>query len=173
MALRRSVPASSFTRRGITLLEMLIVVVLISLLAAITFPSVTSGLDSIRLRSASDNAAAFLAQAATRADRRQEPVEITLSKATNTLSMRSLRPGLEKEVTLPDGISLVSVLPEPEGDTQEERSFLLLPGAAFPRITLVLGNRRGQKRAVQLDPVTGVPVVGPPESVPGEGAPQS
>jgi len=39
-------------RRGVTLLEMLIVVALIGLLAGITFPAVTSGIDSLRLNSA-------------------------------------------------------------------------------------------------------------------------
>ena len=62
---------------------MLIVVTLIALVAGLSYPSVASGLDSLRLRSASDAIVAFLNTALDRADRRQQAVEIRISPREN------------------------------------------------------------------------------------------
>ena len=40
--------------RGVTLLEMLIVVALMGLIAGLSYPSVAAGLDTLRMRTASD-----------------------------------------------------------------------------------------------------------------------
>ena len=45
---------------GITLIEMIIVLAIVGMVIAIAFPSVTSGLDSVRLSSASDSIVSFL-----------------------------------------------------------------------------------------------------------------
>ena len=47
------------------------VVALVGMVAAIAFPSVTSGLDSVRLSSASDSIVSFLNAGLNRAERRQ------------------------------------------------------------------------------------------------------
>ena len=62
--------------QGVTIVEMLIVVTIIGLIAGISFPAVTSGIDSLRLASASDSLASFLNGAMNRAERRQDVVEI-------------------------------------------------------------------------------------------------
>ena len=65
-------------QRGVTLLEMLIVVTIVALLAALTYPGVTSGLESIRLRTAGDSVSSFLSAAMDRVERTQQPVEIVV-----------------------------------------------------------------------------------------------
>jgi hypothetical protein len=70
-----------------------------------------------------------------------------------------LRPDSERELVLPDGISIRAVLPEPPGFEQPVRSYFLLPGAAFPRIAIVIGNRKGNRKVIRLDPITGAPSV--------------
>ncbi len=54
------------------------VVAIIGLIAAISFPAVGAGLESIRLVSAADSIVAFLNSGLNRAERRQHPVEITV-----------------------------------------------------------------------------------------------
>ena len=144
---------------GVTLMELLMVVAIIGLLAGLTYPTASAGMDSLKLRTAGDHVAAFLYQAVGKADRRQEPVEIVFQKAEGVITSRGLRPDSERELVLPDGISIMAVLPEPPGFEQPVRSYFLLPGAAFPRIAIVIGNRKGNKKVIRLDPITGAPSV--------------
>ena len=47
-------------RAGVTLIEMLVVVALISLMVGISFPAITSGIDSLRLNAATNGIVSFL-----------------------------------------------------------------------------------------------------------------
>lgn len=154
-------------RRGITILEMLIVVMLVSLLAGLTYPSVTSGLDALRLRSAADGAAALLAQAMARVERTQAPLELVIDRAAGLLVVRDPAGRFHLEQRLEPGISVVAVLPPLAGAGEETARVLLLePGAPFPGVGIVFGNARGQRRIARIDPLTAAAVVeAAPESV--------
>jgi prepilin-type N-terminal cleavage/methylation domain-containing protein len=142
---------------GITLIEMMIVVTIIALIAGVSYPSITSGLDSLRLRSASNSIMSLLNTALDRADRRQQAVEILISPKENAITARSVDPGFNHRVDLQDGIHITSVLPAAEVDPAEMRRFLLYPGGTVPRIAIEIANSSGRKRLVSIDPVTGVP----------------
>lgn len=149
---------------GVTLLELVIVLGLIGLLAAISFPSVSTGLDALRLNSACDETASFLNAALDRAERRQQVVEVTISRSESTLTQRSTEPGFERTLTMPAGITILNVLPEQQGEGEEApRHVVLMPGGAIPRFGLELVNRRGIRRTVRVDPITGVPQVETPQ----------
>jgi prepilin-type N-terminal cleavage/methylation domain-containing protein len=135
---------------GVTLIEMLIVVMIISIIAGVSFPALTSGLASVRLSSASGSAASFLTAAMNRVERRELAAAIVIAPKENQVAVYTAASGDKPEKTLqmPQGVSI-------EGD--ETRRFLLQPGGAFPRITLVLRNEKGSRRSVRIDPATGVP----------------
>jgi prepilin-type N-terminal cleavage/methylation domain-containing protein len=143
---------------GVTLMEMLVVVMIIALLAGISVPAVSAGIDSVRLRSATDSISAFLNAAEVRAERRQEPIELIVSPQENAFELYSNEPGFNRELKLPDGISIEQVLP-PESDDQGPRRLILLPGGAIPSIGVQVANRHGSRRIVHLDPMTGYPRV--------------
>lgn len=150
------------SRRGVTLIEMLMVVTLLGLLVGISFPSVTAGIETLRLKSASDSIAAFLNAALNRAERRQEVMEVSVLKSERALVLRSSEPGFERRLELPEGVSILAVLPpapEPAGQPERPRRFILMPGGGLPRIGVEIENRRGARRVVSLDPITGVPRV--------------
>ncbi len=136
---------------------MMIVVTIIALIAGMSYPSITSGLDSLRLRSTSNSIISLLNTALDRADRRQQAVEILISPKENGITARSVDPGFNHRVDLQDGIHITSVLPAAEVDPAETRRFLLYPGGTVPRIAIELTNSSGRKRLVSIDPVTGVP----------------
>lgn len=145
----------------------MVVVMLISLMIGISYPAITSGIDSLRLRAATNGVVSFLDYGLSRAERRQQMVEITISKTDNSIEMRSSEPGFYRKLQMPDGVSIVRVLPQlPEqsaDDVNLKRDFLLYPGGTVPPFGLQLINRRNVQRVVRVDPITGVPHVEAPE----------
>jgi prepilin-type N-terminal cleavage/methylation domain-containing protein len=158
-------PTSSVgkTNSGVTLVELLVVVSLISLMIGISFPAITSGVDSLRLKAATNSVVSFFNTGLSRAERRQQVVEITISKTENALSMRSTEPGFTRRMELPEGVSIAQVLPELPQNPLAPRTFLLYPGGTVPHFGVTLVNRRNVERIVRVDPITGVPLVEQPE----------
>lgn len=162
-----SVGTTNRSRRGVTLVEMMVVVAIIALIAGISFPAVTSGIESMRLSQATRSVVQFLNAGLNRAERRQTVVEITISKGDNALWLRSTE-GWEKKLDLPEGVRIVDVLPNdiPSADADVARTFAIFPGGTTPKFGVKLANRRGTERLVSVDPITGVPRI----EVPGRGA---
>jgi prepilin-type N-terminal cleavage/methylation domain-containing protein len=144
--------------RGITLLEMVVVVSIIGLMVGISYPAISAGLDSIRMSTATGSVASFLNVAVTHAQRRQTGVELVISPKQGVLRQYSNEPGYMKEYKLPDGIFVEAVLPD-SGEQQDERRFMLMPGGTVPGISIQLANHRDGHRLIKLDPMTGYPRV--------------
>jgi type II secretory pathway pseudopilin PulG len=138
---------------------MMVVVAILGLVAGISFPAISAGLDSVRMVSASDSVAAFLNAAVTRAERRQQPVEVVISPRENLLALYTNEPGFVRQLKLPDGIFVEGVLPAVNEDPTGVRRFLFMPGGAVPGLGVQLANRRNGHRVVRLDPMTGFPRV--------------
>ncbi len=148
---------------GVTLIEMMVVVGLISLMIGIGYPSITSGVDTLRLSAATNGVVSFLDSGLTRAQRRQQLVEIDISKQDNLIEMRSSEPGFYRKLQLPEGVSIVQVLPQLPENPDQTRTFLLYPGGTVPPLGVQLINRRNVQRVVRVDAITGVPRVETPE----------
>jgi type II secretory pathway pseudopilin PulG len=137
---------------------MLVVVTIIGLLAGISYPSVAAGIDGVRMRSATDSVSAILNGAVDHAERRQQAVEIVLSVKDNTISLFSNEPGFRRQLKMPEGISIESLVPQIP-DEQGPRRVIVLPGGTAPGVGVQLVNRHGARRLVHLDPMTGFPRV--------------
>jgi type II secretory pathway pseudopilin PulG len=142
----------------------LIVVAIIGLMVGVLFPSASSGVDSLRLNEASNKLVNFFNDALNRAERREQAVEISISKVDRTLSIRSPDLG-EKKLSLPQGISIAAIFPEQEQTETPEppRRFMVYPGGTVPRVGVEIVNSRGAHRIVRVDPITGVPRIEVPE----------
>lgn len=150
------------SRAGITLIEMLLVLSIVSLLAGVGYPSMSRGIDSLRMRTATDSVAAFLNGAMARVERLQQPVEISFATGGRRLEMRGVQPRVVDTLQLPEGVSVADFVVVPPGAEPGLRFLVLEPGSPFPAAGLVLENRRGARRIVRIDPVAGVPVVEAP-----------
>jgi len=152
-------PGRRRNQRGVTLIELLIVVAIAGAMVSIVLPSFSNGLDNLRLSQAADSTASFLNAALNRVERRQQPMEISISARDNSIVLRSTDAGFTRKLDLPDGVRVEGTLPKSPNDTGELRRILLLPGATPPRVGVELANRRGQRRIVSVDPITGVPKI--------------
>jgi hypothetical protein len=141
---------------------MMVVVGLIALMVGISFPSITSGIDSMRMKAATNSVVSFLDTGLSHAERRQQAVEIVISKQNNSIQMQSAEPGFSRKLDIPEGVSIVQVLPPLPENPDAPREFFLYPGGTVPPLGVELVNRRNVHRVVQVDPITGVPHVEAP-----------
>ncbi|MFN7921852.1 MAG: prepilin-type N-terminal cleavage/methylation domain-containing protein [Bryobacteraceae bacterium] len=156
-------------KKGVTLIEMLMVVTLIALMAAVSYPSVTAGVDSLRINGAADSIASLINLSLARTERRQAGVEFTVLPAEQAVVMLPSDPSGAQRIEMPPGVVVEAVYPLVPGyDPRLPRRFFLLPGGAPPRITIVLLNGRGSRRIISVDPISGTPLIrrlGPGESM--------
>lgn len=136
---------------------------IIALLAAVTFPTASGGLDSLRLRTSAERVASLLNSALDRADRTQQVIEIRISMEDNAISARSSDMSLNRTLVVPAPVRIVSAgaelpnaaLEDRSENTAGQRRYLLYPGGSPPRISIELQTAEGRKRRVWVDPVTG------------------
>jgi type II secretory pathway pseudopilin PulG len=133
------------------------VVMIISVIVAISTPSVSAGIDAVRLATATSSVAAFLNAASTHAERRERPVELVIS--AKSLAYISTDPGSRHELNLPDGISMEPLSAVQSDDAEGDSRWLFMPGGAVPSVGIKLTNQHGGLRTVKLDPMTGFPRV--------------
>jgi prepilin-type N-terminal cleavage/methylation domain-containing protein len=142
---------------GVTLVEMIVVVAIIGLIAAVAFPSFSAGLDSVRLATATDNIVAFLNAGLIHADRRQAMVEVTVSMPEKSIVLRSTDPTWSRSLHMEPGMTIVRVLPVlPNGIEETVRTFFIYPAGNIPAIGIEIANERGKHRIVRVDPINGV-----------------
>jgi prepilin-type N-terminal cleavage/methylation domain-containing protein len=151
-------PTEEWSRRGVTLLEMLVVVGIVAILLGVSYPSIAASVDSVRLATAADSAAAFLNSALNRAEQRHQVLELTIGKRRNEMVLRSADPAFRRNLELPVGVKIAEVLPASFGN-EDERVFYLIPGGSAPRIGVALVNTRGARRTVRIDPITSAPEI--------------
>ena len=144
--------------RGITLLELLVVVALASLLIAVVFPSVGAGLRTLELRSSAQRLASAMRFARDQAIHRQRFFQLEIDREHRTISVLDLEKGERRSFELPASVEVEKVLPEDGGQPSPTRQFLFFPGGGSPPFQVVLGNQNRQV-TVSADPLTGFPKV--------------
>ncbi len=155
-------PSPSAPRRGVTLIEMVIVMTLLGLLVSVTYPSIASGFDSLRLNSAAESIASFMNAGMNHAERRRVPVMVEVSRDDNALRLSSPETDWTRKLEMPEGVAVQGVEPAPPAPPEYENRlfrFVLYPGGTPPRIVVTIENQRRARRIVRLDPVTGVPQI--------------
>ena len=135
---------------------MLIVMTLIALVAGLSYPSLSSGLETLRLRSASDAIVSLLNTSLERADRRQQAVEVQIWPREGVVIARSADAGFQRRIEIAQPVKITDILPH-VNTTDDMRRILLYPGGSAPRVAVELTTAQGRRRLVSIDPITGVP----------------
>ncbi len=138
---------------------MIVVVTIISLMAGLMYPSITSGLDGLKLNTTSDEIVAFLNGAIERANRKSVPIEVTVLRGENAIVVRSTEPNFMRRLDLPQGIALQKILPETSVDSIAPRVFVIYPGGTVPRVGVLISTSQGRRRVIRIDPITGSPMI--------------
>ena len=133
------------------------VVMIVSVIVAISGPNIAAGIDSVRLATTTSSVAAFLNAASTRAERRERPVELVI--AARSLQYLSTDAGSLHQFLVPEGITMRPIAALPSEDAAGVSRWLFMPGGAVPAVAIQLSNRHGGTRTVRLDPMTGYPRV--------------
>jgi hypothetical protein len=116
-------------------------------MAGLAYPSISAGLDGLRLRSAADGIAGFLNSALVRAERRQEVIEVAILPQENALTARSAGLVWVRRLDIPKPTTIAA--------PAEARRLLLYPGGTVPRMAIDLVNPSGRHRTISIDPVNG------------------
>jgi prepilin-type N-terminal cleavage/methylation domain-containing protein len=153
----RAYSRRAFSQRGVTLLELLIVAALIALIAGLSYPSATAGIESMRLRSTADSISNFFSAAIDHAERREQVIEVWISPQDNVLVARSPDLGFQRRLEIPATFHISSIQPAAEVAEGSARRFLMYPGGTVPRIGVEIATQSGRKRLVSIDPLSGMP----------------
>ncbi len=137
------------TERGITLIELLVTITIVALMVSISYPTMTRGLDGIRLKTAVDRAGTFFNAARQAANRRQEPVQFTVDPERNQLTTLSADGDWEDRLVL-DESTEVAFPPKIQ-------SLILYPGDPPPEFRLFLKTHDGSGAGLKVNVFTGVP----------------
>jgi prepilin-type N-terminal cleavage/methylation domain-containing protein len=145
---------------GVTLLELLVVVALASILLAVVFPSVGTGLSGLELSGAARRVAAAARFARDEAVRRRSTLQLEVDSASGTIAVADLErgPSNARRFELPTSVRIEQVLPEEPGSIGESRRFLFTPDGAAPEFQIVLANQRRQVTVIN-DALTGAATV--------------
>jgi type II secretory pathway pseudopilin PulG len=138
----------------------MIVMTIIALIAGLSYPSISSGLESLRLRAASDAIVALLNAAVDRADRSQQLVEVVISPKDNAVTARTADERFRRRIDVPEPVRILAVQPVlalPNTHPDDVRRFFIYPGGTVPRIGIEIGNGNGRRRLVRVDPISGFP----------------
>jgi prepilin-type N-terminal cleavage/methylation domain-containing protein len=139
-------------RRGVTLVELLIAVAIIAVVVSVSAPGLTTGRATVRLSSASGDAATFLTRTMNNVETREEAAAVVISPANNAIETFTAASGEKpaSELKMPQGISI-------EGE--EQKRIVMYPGGVIPRVSIVLRNEKGARRSIEIDPITAIPKI--------------
>ena len=144
----RESPGARRAHRGVTLVELVLVLAIMGLLAGLTAPRMTQWLDDWRLRVAAERIAQTLRAARSRAVYEQQPVMVELVAREHKLRVSQPDSGFRREFDLPAGIEWG----EEEGSYPSEVwRVLLRPSGAVEERTVWLRNRAGKTRRIHMD----------------------
>ncbi|HUG81194.1 MAG TPA: prepilin-type N-terminal cleavage/methylation domain-containing protein [Bryobacterales bacterium] len=144
----RSLRSQASPASGITLIELLVTLAIISLIVSIAYPSMTTGIDGIRLRTSVDNIATLFTEARNMSDRFQTPVQITVAPGEDRLHAATIDGVWQKIYELPDRVHIV--IPRDAG------TVVLFPGSPTPGLRILLEAEYGARTGLRFNIFTGV-----------------
>jgi type II secretory pathway pseudopilin PulG len=148
-------PPRHLEETGVTLLELVIVLVLLSLAVSLVAPRFGTWTDEWMLRSAAERVAQTVRYARTRAIYEQSYYVVEIDPRARLVRVLNPASSFSREFALPQGVKVE------DGENPPPRvvRLLLSPSGVVGERNLWLSNRRGSMFRVHVDFLTDVPVV--------------
>ena len=140
--------------RGVTLLELLVVMALASLLLALVFPAVGAGLGTLELRTSAQRLAAAAKFARDQAVYQHRLFQLVIDRDAGTVSVMDGEGNSRRSFAIPAGVRFEEILPADERTQSGLRRFVFFPDGGSVAFEIILGNQRRRIR-VSSDPLTG------------------
>jgi general secretion pathway protein H len=144
---------------GVTLLELLVVITILSLMAGLVVPRIGPWLDNWRLRSAAERIAQTVRYARTRALFEQHFYVVEILPEKNLVRILQPSSAFVREFALPEGIQVHTDVKEGASGAPEVIRFILPPSGEVEEKHLWLRNEQGQTIKVHFDFLAGSPGV--------------
>ena len=138
--------------KGFSLFELIVVLVLLSLVAAVVLPSFTTGMQGIRLNTAARDMVTKLKQARSRAIAEQKVFRVAFGSPEQEESTYSITDdyGVELEkIELPRGFKLIL-------DSEVEPVVSFYPNGRSSGFQLLIENQQEYRLAVEVDRISGL-----------------
>jgi len=141
--------------RGFTLLELLMVVLVLALVLAVSYPSLSRGSSSIRLRTTGRDVLNTLRYAREKAVTEQTGMRVTMDREKQTLILSDDLGDGRRTYALPDDVKIHRIALGGEEVPEGPAAIRFLPNGSSDRIELLLRSDTGSTLRIISDPITG------------------
>jgi prepilin-type N-terminal cleavage/methylation domain-containing protein len=144
---------------GMTLLELVVVITILSLMAGLVAPHMGPWLDTWKLRSAAERVAQTFRYTRARALFEQHFYVVEILPQQRLVRILQPDSAVVREFSLPDGIQIEAADAQGRGRTPEVVSFIFPPSGEVEEKNLWLRNSQGRAVKIHLDFLLGGPGV--------------
>jgi general secretion pathway protein H len=157
--------AMNGSQKGFTLLEIIIVLLVITLILAVSYPSLSRGTAAISLRTTGRDILNTFRYAREKAVTRQSGMLVTVDRENQKLRLTDDLGEGNREYLLPDNVRIQSVLLGGAETDESSVTVRFLPNGSSDTVEILLQSRNGSFLRVFSDPISGGACIRPGEGV--------
>jgi len=152
------------SQKGFTLLEIIVTLVVIALVIAVSYPSLSHATAMLSLRTTSRDILNTLRYAREKAVTEQTGVYVTVDQANQVLRLTNILGEGNRQYLLPDTVRIRSVMVDGVESAEGSSTVHFLPNGSSDRVEILIESRTGSYLRIVSDPITGgasiLPVTG-------------
>jgi type II secretion system protein H len=141
--------------QGITLLELLVVIALISILSALVYPSFGNALSNLRLRGEARRLVSACRLAKWEAIAKRRPYRVVADLQKNQFMVADASEQVTKELDLSPGIRIFQAQKISENGPADANEFYFFPNGTAETGSITLRDDRGRNVRIAIDFLTG------------------
>ena len=129
------------------MIEVAVATAIIALALAISYPSVSEGIEAARLRTAADRAGTLLLDCQQFASRHRQAVLVSIVPGLSRIEALSEDGAWQRTLDLPKSLRIVA--------PAKRATLIVQPWGALPQVQLAIASSRGARSGFRTDPLEG------------------